>query len=213
MSGPGAECPRLGGVPPLPCGGGRPDRERVGRAVRAAGAGVARPGAAGCAGSSARALAVMAAAAVGVVWRHPVAVLDVAELVLREQRRSRRAVPGPGSAGRRVRTVIVSSGVAGRFYDSRSLYVLSLDSTAAFRCAAVTSSSSSPTREWRAGSPRRRLVAGPNSVARSELHAERLVSKNCVDAYLWHPPAAPSRSISTPRPDRPAPVWLTGARC
>jgi hypothetical protein len=83
--------------------------------------------------------------------------------------------------------VIVSSGVAGRFYDARSLYILSLDSTRFPVCdrdvvfvltdQGMEGGFTPPT-----------MVAAANSVARSELHARRLVSKSGVSAYLWHPP-------------------------
>ena len=81
----------------------------------------------------------------------------------------------------------MSSGVAGRFYDSRSLYVLSLDSTRFPVCDrdivfVLTDQG------MEGGFTPPAMVAAANSVARSELHAERLVSRNGVDAYLWHPP-------------------------
>ena len=110
----------------------------------------------------------------------------MAELVLREQRRSRRAVPGQGSGARGCGGHCVL-GRRGRFYDSRSLYVLSLDSTRFPVCGrdivfVLTDQG------MEGGFTPPAMVAAANSVARFELHAERLVSKNGVDAYLWHPP-------------------------
>jgi hypothetical protein len=131
------------------------------------------------------ALAVMAAAAVGVVWNIPSQYStwrswsSVSSAAAGALSQARGRVPAGAE-------VIVSSGVAGRFYDARSLYVLSLDSTRFPVCDrdvvfVLTDQG------MEGGFTPPAMVAAANSVARSELHAERLVSGNGVDAYLWHP--------------------------
>ena len=82
--------------------------------------------------------------------------------------------------------VIVSSGVSGRFYAARSLYILSIGSTRFPVCSkSVVLVLTSEGMEGGFTPPS--LVATAERVARSGLHARPLLHTNGVNAYLYHP--------------------------
>ena len=90
--------------------------------------------------------------------------------------------------------VSVKSGVSGRFYAARSLYILSIGSTR-FPVCGRASLSSSQIKGWKADSHLRPWWP-PQNVWPGRVHARPLLDANGVNAYVWHPGRQHIRSTS-----------------